>query len=184
VVNDRTVDEQLSDLLGWSEQASVRLSWDEVESLLGVRFPDDYKRLMNRFPSGAFSEYFYLYSPIQSGESLDTFRQRWEADLAWLVHLRDDESETIPYPIYPESGGLIPWGLGDEQYFYWKTNTLDDPDTWNVVFTDHLATDWGEYSGNVSSFLLDAIGGRFEHPHLYYETDDSERNFTPYDRFL
>lgn len=184
MANDRPPDEQLASLLDWHDKATVSLSWDEVESLLGVRLPGDYKQLMNRFPSGVFAEQIYLYSPIQNAESLDMFRSRWEADLAWLTQLRDDKSETIPYSIHPEPGGLIPWGLGDEQYFYWKTDDADDPDAWTVVFADYLAGDWGEYAGTVSSFLLDAISGGFSHPHLYYEPDEAERNFVPYDRFL
>jgi hypothetical protein len=176
--------EELANVLGWHQPVPGELTWDEVEAVLGTRLPSDFKQLMTKFPSGAFAERFYVYSPVQSKAALDEFRNDWRESLDWLVELRDDESD-IPYPIYPEPGGVIPWGLGDEHLFYWETEgPNDDPDSWRVVFCGRLGEYWGEYRGDVSSFLLDAITGRFSNRYLYYEPTAEKYTFTPFDRFL
>lgn len=42
---------------------------------------------------------------------------------------RDDN----PYPLYPQHGGLLAWGLTqDADYLFWRTDD-GDPDGWPVV---------------------------------------------------
>lgn len=180
VVSEPTAAEQLADLLGWHVSASMLMMWDAVEAGLGVLLPNDFKRPMSVFPSGAFAERFYVYSPIQSERSFEEFRSCWREGLDVLTELRDAGLARLPYPPYPEPGGLIPWGVGDEHTYYWHT-VAADPDTWTVVFAERFAMNWGVYTGGVSSFLFDVITGRFSHPHLYYEPDEEGRKFSPYD---
>lgn len=181
----RAVDEELAELLGWHEHAELRLTWDEVESILGVAMPSDFKKLMARFPSGVFGERFYVYSPVQDAAAFDEFRNDWREDLDWLIELRDSGQQIIPYPVYPERGGLIPWGTGDEHVFYWKTTAHDgDSDGWSIAYADRFAQDWGEYSGDMTSFMRDVITGRFFDVNLFYEPSVEKWTFTPFDRFL
>ena len=151
VVNDRAVDGELADLLGWhGPPAQIGLSWTEVESSLGIRLPSDYRRLMSRFPSGAFAERFYVYSPVQSTETLEVFQDEWRSRLGWLREVRSAPNSAIHYPIYPEPGGLIPWGSGNEHTYYWKPSEGTDPNSWTVVFAERLSINWGEYPGPMS----------------------------------
>lgn len=46
------------------------LTWDTVEREFGVRFPSDYRALMERFPSGDFRECVWVQNPVQSAEEL------------------------------------------------------------------------------------------------------------------
>ncbi|WAL65799.1 hypothetical protein ORV05_33910 [Amycolatopsis cynarae] len=175
-------DEELAELLHWSDEFRPKLSWQEVEPIVGVGFPEDFKRFASRFPSGAFPGGFYFYSPIQSHDSLNEFRLTWTSHLDFLARVRERLPRDAPYPLFPEAGGIIPWALGDEHVYYWATDAAR-PDDWTVVFHD-AGLDWGAYPGPASSFVLEMITGTFKHPCLYYQPGDDEMTFHPYGRFL
>jgi hypothetical protein len=184
VDNDQPVEDELTVLLRWQGGFRAQLSWEEVESAVGLRLPSDFKRLMSQFPSGAFAERYYVYSPVQSRVVLREFQQdRFDA-LSGLDEIREERDNGLPYPLYPEPDGLLPWGRGDEHIYFWKVDDVNNPDKWTVIFGERLGFDWGEYPGPMASFLLDVIDGRFSHPNLYHQVNEEELIFRPFEKYM
>lgn len=178
----RSADQQLSITLNWNEDVHPELTWDEVESEVGYPFPTDYKRLMSRFPSGDFGKKFYIYSPVQGREWLARFNEQQRDAFGVFDIVLEDTPDDLPYPVFPAPGGLLPWGLGDEEIFCWQVNEVSKPDDWTVVFGDPVAEVWGEYPGPASNFLLDVILGNFTSQGLYYKSTPEKMVFKPYGR--
>ena len=186
MANDRTADEELARFLDWPSPVFGEVAWADVETELGYRLPADFKALMSRFPSGTFADKFNVVSPVQNRKSLDRFREESAMLLNDLFEQRafaaqeDDPDEDVPYAIYPEPGGLIPWGSGDEHAYYWLATDLAEPDGWTVVYSLRRDTGWGAYPGTMSKFLLDATSGRYVDRMLYYQPSPEKRRFYPY----
>jgi hypothetical protein len=187
VANDQPVDVELAQFLGWPSPPFDRMDWATVETELGHRLPTDFTVLMSRFPSGSFADKFDVFSPVQDRKSLDQFQADRALLLSELFHRRETaEAENkprlaVPYPIHPETGGLIPWGRGDEHAYYWLATDLADPDGWTVVYSLLRDTGWGAYAGTMSNFVYDVLSGRYIDEMLYYEPDEEDRKFFPFD---
>src|SRR5262249_44977111 len=70
-----------------------------------------------------------------------------------LRKLRQTTEPDMPYPIFPEPGGVIPWGVTDNgDVCYWKTG-LADPNTWTVVVNESRGPDWEHFKGTMTEFL-------------------------------
>lgn len=139
--------------------------------------PADFQRLMSRFPSGAFGDYFSVHSPVQGDEALGIFRQALVDDADVLASAQAHGVAQMPYGENPIPSKLIPWGAGDENTFYWKVGAPDDPDRWTVAFRDAFGEDWDEYGGTASEFMLAVLSGDFTSEILYYEPVPEERRF-------
>ena len=64
-------------------------------------------------------------------------------------HFADYGGIEIPYPVYPEAGGLLPLGsLGETNFLNWLT--VGDPDTWPFVY-------FSKYEGFIQVTGLSAI---------------------------
>lgn len=171
--------EQLAERIGWTGSGQVELTWEQVEETLGIKFPTDFKELMLRFPSGAFFKRFYVISPVQNLRRLREFQQNHDDDLSPIREYWGDPFMNTPYPPYPETGGVIPWGRSDGLIFYWR-ETDPNPDNWPIVFTDFGFNNWGEYRGSASALLLKLLTGKFENPVFEYSPEADEYVFDAY----
>lgn len=178
MVNEAVV-EELAALLGWTERFDPELTWDEVDAALGYRLPGDFKLLMSRFPSGSFCTRFSVYSPVESRTALARFSQKQQMILGMYRDIRAKSSERVSYPLYPESGGVLPWGTSDESYLFFRTIPDDDPDRWPSMFVYLDSSDWSdsEYPGTTSEFMLGMLSGRLPD---FFEPDPEELGFYPF----
>ncbi len=87
----------------------------------------------------------------------------------------------LPYPLFPEPGGLLPWGhSGNGHYFNWRM--IGNNGDWDVAV---WATDLFAFSlcegKSMTGFLLDIIAGKddAEFPSLFF---DQSPLFVPNDR--
>jgi hypothetical protein len=154
--------EHLADLVGLRQRASFSFDWQAVEGSVGRPLPQDYKTLVETFPQGRFQGFVELIRPGDYGESsldfLGYYRYRLEDMREW----RRGELERFPMPIYPELGGLLPWGRSRRNdLFFWLTDS-PDPDHWSIVVSDAEFSRWDVFSGNISSFLEEVVSGRFD----------------------
>ena len=154
--------DELCALVGLTDFARSEYQWDEVERSLGLGLPDDYKEIVSRFPTGHFQGFLRVLRPGDRGgapsEYLGYYSHRLDDMRVW----RADEPGRFPYPIFPESGGLIPWGetiRGD--LFFWLTD-LPDPNSWPVIVTDYEFSNWKKVSKGLAGFLCDVVTGRFD----------------------
>lgn len=95
-------------------------------------FPMDYLQLINKFGSGLFdvggAAMIRLINPFEPG--WNKIRDR---DVELLRYMKRTEGDDrVPYGIWPESPGLLPWASGDSrQNYFWLTK--GPPDDWPVV---------------------------------------------------
>jgi hypothetical protein len=176
----RSVDEKLALLLGWPGWRGAELSWNAAESTTKLQFPDDFKGLLGRFPSGVYAEYFHVFSPVQSTVTLERFQYYLNENIEYLRRERERHPENIPYKLYPEAGGLVPWGFGAEHIHCWNTAVSSVSNEWTVVYYNH-EYGHGEYQGGMCSFMLDVIKGSFADEELYYDMDEESWNFGQYE---
>ncbi|HEX7306142.1 SMI1/KNR4 family protein [Lentzea sp.] len=162
----RHVDELVT-LLGWEPREDVALGWQEAERRLGFVFPEDYKQLMTAFGTGLFDDFVGLVSPAEDEVAFDEF----EREFAEALELAGERVArgTLPHCLWPEPGGIIPWGgAGDGVTLFWRTES-DDPDDWTVVYCDDDFSRWEEYRGGAPAFLLDLLAGRITSDLLAFE---------------
>lgn len=71
-----------------------------------------------------------------------------------------DGGEQVPYPIFPERGGVVPWAITDNgDLCFWLTDA-PDADRWIVVVNESRGRTWEEYRGSATEFLADVISAR------------------------
>lgn len=97
--------------------------WRAFQNKIGLRFPEDYFILVNAYGSGRFlAGEFKVANPFDPDD--EDF-----ANLE-LIRLRETKKEApgeVPYPLFPESGGLYPFGIdGNGNTFLWLTNGVTD----------------------------------------------------------
>ncbi|MGH3441419.1 MAG: SMI1/KNR4 family protein [Nitriliruptorales bacterium] len=161
---EATCVKRLADAVGLTNVVTKHYNWDAVEaSIGGIRLPQDYKQLVETFPSGRFQRFVNIIRPgdmnYPDTEYLGYYRHRLDD----MRNARKDPEDpaTFPYPIYPEDDGLLPWGDGPEgELFYWITSS-PDPNEWPVVIADQTWTEWHSFSGTCCEFLLHVVHGQY-----------------------
>lgn len=150
--------EALAAAAGIELSAGPGPNWETVErSLDGLSLPSDYKRLVDRFPHGRFKELVMVIRPGIQGGSWDDYLGYYASRLDTIRAWRAGGFGTYPYPLYPEEGGLLPWGASPRSsLFFWLTEGAD-PDAWTVVWADKAYEKWGAYPATMSEFLLRVV---------------------------
>lgn len=107
--------------------------WEPIEAELGTALPQDYKDFVGLYGAGYFMEFLGIAVPrsrnrnvrleVLVGAICDTFVER------------EDEGEELPYPFWPDPGGLVPFGGTDEgDFLFWLPRGA--PADWCVVVWD------------------------------------------------
>ncbi len=116
-----------------SDPGSPR-GWQRIDRRLASRLPVDFVFFINTYGTGTINDYLSVLSPFSQNPNLNLLNVMPEI-LAGLRHLRREEPESLPYPLYFEPGGLLPWGLTDNgEYLCWQTTEFVD--LWPVVVVD------------------------------------------------
>lgn len=143
-------------LVGWRPgDFHPELSWETVERQLGLRLPADYKELLTRFPSGGFRNGIEVSNPAQSAQDL-----RHEArDNAELLAIFADEDTgyltDTTYRLFPEPGGLYPWGRNGAGGTFWWITDAPDPDDWRIAYNDY--DNWHEHPGPMTKVVHELL---------------------------
>jgi hypothetical protein len=123
--------------------------WAAVEAKIKTPLPADYKAFVTTYGSGTIDEYFSVFTPFaKTKRDLPT---QIERQLGAMRQVRD-AGEKMKYPLFPEPGGLLPWGLTDNgDVFYWLTTGA--PDSWTVVTNVGRGPDYEEFKMSMTDFL-------------------------------
>lgn len=156
---------KLADLAGVRVGDRVSFDWAAIEQDVGLRLPADYKLLAECLPPGWFRKFARLERPERTDDwprghcLLDGFgEQVMEAVREWRA-----ESDTVPYPVYPEPGGLLRWGgIRPGGYAFWLTEPAEEPESWPVVIASQLGEVWNRFDGPVCDFLVEVVAARFD----------------------
>src|SRR6266852_1916104 len=113
----------LARLAGISQERKASFDWLAVEEMLGLGLPEDYKLLAELLPDGWFRGFVRVLLPGETGAAGARFLDSDAVNrLEDMRRWRAEGYGTFPYPIYPEAGGLMPWGSGVRGgLFFWLT---------------------------------------------------------------
>lgn len=132
--------------------------WAVIEPQLGIRLPDDYKRLVEIYGPGSFDGFLWVLQPLGPNEHLDLLRQREIR----LVALREaqEHGEAVPFPVHEGQDPLLPWAITDNgDVCFWLMDPLDDPNSWAVAVNEARGDAWHRFEGSASDFLAAVLSG-------------------------
>jgi hypothetical protein len=154
--------------------------WNSIEKSLGLTLPDDYKIHVSMFPEGRFQSGIRVIRPGDHEHASSEYLGYYAYRLEDIRTMRDSGQGHVPYPIFPEPGGLLPWGEGPRgELFFWLTGDAD-PNNWTVVGSDSGNIEWSGFEGSMHDCieaLLDYVvsqGGE-----LHYTLASAEAYATP-----
>jgi hypothetical protein len=129
------------------------LNWEAFEQAIGMQLSVDYKTFGSVYGlPGVIDAFLWVFSPMSANPNLDLWRQT-QGRLDALRVLRAS-GESIPYAIFPEDGGLIPWGATDNgDVCYWRTGN-DLGGSWTLVIGANRSPEWHSFQGEVTDFLV------------------------------
>jgi uncharacterized protein (TIGR02996 family) len=128
-------------------------NWAEVEQELGLRLPSDYKAFLSSYGSGT-AGCIEIVSPLGLTQDVREWWANWSGLIGDLA-----EYEEVPYPVFPEPGGLLPFGtLGDVDLLTWRT--IGDPERWPFVYHDREQGFFEIKGLSAVEFILEAVTQR------------------------
>jgi hypothetical protein len=130
------------------------VDWTEVERSVGHVYPTEFKQIADALSPGTFQTFLTLLHPAGFGRPQAYAKEvRGYADL-----LRSDAGERgFPHPIYPDTGGILPFAvIGFDWVIGWLTDG-EDPDRWPVILCESHLGSWHVYPMSTSEFLLAAV---------------------------
>jgi hypothetical protein len=157
----RAVDEfaMLAKTLGPAQAPAPPVDWPLLERQLELALPADYKSFVDTYGAG---EYCDITIAAPGGPT--------DADLLSLMkreylRIRDPGRRSFDGQLYPERGGIVPWGSTRGGWLCGWAPTTPDPNRWGVVVIDPEIT-LVHHTAHLSfsAFLLaylDPDGGTF-----------------------
>jgi hypothetical protein len=128
--------------------------WAAVEAAVGLRLPPDYKEFIAAYGRGTISNCLEIESPFGLKPDIRQWWTDWAAFYDCVA-----EYEPLPYPIYPQSGGLLPFGtLGDVDILNWRTD--GKPEQWPFVYYDRTEGFFEIKRLTAVEFVLEAVTRR------------------------
>lgn len=155
--------QRLAELAGVEAVPTPVVDWPAVEAAIRMPLPEDYKLLVDSLPDGWFRDFVRVIRPSRSPDRkigfLDTGTlNRLEDMRRW----RAEGYGIYPYPIYPEPGGLLPWGTSIRRaLFFWLTEPAD-PRRWPVITASAEWDYWDRFDGTVCEFLVQVAAGQYD----------------------
>jgi hypothetical protein len=105
----------------------TRGDWELAETKLGTPLPADYKWFIETYGTGEICKGFTaVLNPFAA-------RKRYNLLAVSERHLRGCRrmQEHLPNPVYPEPGGILPWGINQTSIcLYWLTR--GKPENWGI----------------------------------------------------
>ncbi|MFF5257941.1 hypothetical protein ACFY4C_03270 [Actinomadura viridis] len=170
--------DELARLVAWAGQGAEGIDWTAVERRLGHRIPCDYKGLVARFPRGVFNDYLTVAVPGDNGDETDLIGG-FEFVLEDFRNWRSNEPDMIPYPLYPEPQGLVPWGGSTQgETFFWLPEGAD-PDEWDVVAVSSDGSGWRRFPASATDFVTAVVTGTLRSDVIAHDVQGPPR-FAPY----
>jgi len=135
--------------------------WVELEKRLGLVLPADYKSFIDHYGSGVVDKFLWVLNPFSENDGI-RFPDSSDAQLSILRWLREQDSEMVQYPVYPEPGGVLLWAeTANGDCLYGLTSGVS-PDEWRLTVNDSETTNWYDHPGPMSALLADLLDGTVE----------------------
>ena len=134
--------------------------WREVQAELRTGLPTDYCQFIERYGTGCVDEYLWVLSPFTEREPLHLVKEGARL-LKGMRYLRTEcGDEQVPYPVFPEPGGVLPWGVTDNgDMLFWVTK--GEPGEWFVAVNEGRGPMWEECHCSMVDFLVRVLSKEF-----------------------
>ncbi|MEU8803022.1 hypothetical protein [Spirillospora sp. NPDC048819] len=154
------------------------VDWQLVRHRLGTDLPSDYKELADRYPLLFFDKWLPVLHPATPDSPRNVYRlenllhhattqsrfvREFEAtrlytytpnEVAGREEMTPLAADDVPFPIYPDAGGLMSWGMPEDgSLCCWLTQ--GHPDEWTIVVASE--PDYWHYEGTITEFLVDVL---------------------------
>ncbi|MEV6303419.1 hypothetical protein AB0M02_28680 [Actinoplanes sp. NPDC051861] len=154
--------QEILDMVGRTP-AGVAVARRPVEEALGVALPADFRALAEAFPPGQFQTFLRILHPAESRSPAD-----YRAVIAGYADVLRDQPAAGA--VYPEKGGLMPWGVvGLSPVLCWLTED-DDPERWPVVVCGNGDDQWRRYDMSATEFVTAVLTEPATVPELAHVT--------------
>ncbi|SHF13683.1 SMI1/KNR4 family protein [Streptoalloteichus hindustanus] len=177
----RSLVDEIAATVGWNRNFQPAGDWLTVERGLGTPLPSDYKELFSRFPSGVFRNSVRVFSPVEDDDGWLPFK----ANVDEVLEVIGDEDleylESVDYRLFPEPGGLLPWG-DDLQggMFFWLTQSAN-PDEWWTAYYNQSMDEWREHSGPMTKVILEVLTNEGDDNIMHWNLNKVPVNFVTYE---
>jgi hypothetical protein len=126
--------------------------WRRIQQEIGTAIPNDYCSFIERYGSGGIDGWLYFFNPFAASKYTNLQRQI-SARLGALREIRREFPRYVPFPVYPEKGGVLPWGCtGNGDTLYWVTT--GKPSDWSVCINEGRGPDWDVFAESMTGFLI------------------------------
>jgi hypothetical protein len=129
-------------------------AWGEVTGRFGEVLPGDYMKFVQLYGTGAIGDWLTVLNPFARNRHQNLFIAGFEF-LSGLRQIKVEFPDEIPFPLFYEPGGLLPWGISiDGDIFCWLTRGLSGH--WTVtVIGRHTGNE--EFDMPMTQFLFEAL---------------------------
>ena len=133
-----------------------------VEAVMRLRLPIDYKLLICAYGNGSWLNFLWPLNPCSTNENLNLL-QCGRRTLEGERTLRSQWPNDVPFALYPEPEGLLPWALTDNgNRLFWQT--AGEPTAWPLVVYEPRGPRYASFAMDCCTFLLKWVGGELDVP--------------------
>jgi hypothetical protein len=128
--------------------------WIRLEGTLGLKFPEDFKECVATYGAGAFNNFFGVATPFYSGPTYTPYEDWVSIRLEGLELAKSSNpEEAVLLPVYPQKGGLFPWGYTDNGgTMCWLTERKGS--RWPIICLDEACSkDYDRFDISVFEFI-------------------------------
>jgi hypothetical protein len=153
----------------------VDVNWADVETVIGLGLPADYKNLVENYGSGQFDRFLTVYQPVTPFLTIElAFQARRKDEI--LAQLRASGREHIPFV----ADKLLPVaGTDNGDTVYWVIERPDDPDSWTITANEARNTVWPQFPGGITDFLYAVMSRQIRFPIFPRDFPSSNPRFRP-----
>jgi len=132
---------------------------DDIERKLGVGLPSDYWEMIRAYGIGRFVVEDKVVLEVENASS-SFFFDSLGRNTDFLLQMKNENEEQVPFGVYPERPGLFQWGHDDNGFNYcWLTK--GDANNWPIEITNSRDVSFQEVKLSLTDFLADLFSHRF-----------------------
>ncbi|WP_020475356.1 SMI1/KNR4 family protein [Zavarzinella formosa] len=130
-------------------------TWSSIEAELGSPLPSDYRDFVSTYGTGLLANLINVFNPFSRGEYRNLL-QSTKRILDIARTLKIIMPERMPYAIFPEIGGMLPWATDENgNWYFWLTE--GSPDEWPVIAGNSRDVDFQRFDIPMTTFLAKAL---------------------------
>ncbi|MFE7532366.1 SMI1/KNR4 family protein [Kitasatospora sp. NPDC057542] len=162
--------ERLRAIMGEPAYTPAQVPWELAPAELGVQLPSDYRAFIDLYGAVNLNGEWGVSSPAQAIDpglpgGFVLWQTKTDGEFRGQVRCEDEFWDQEYTPIFPDPGGLLPWGSNSNHaYCCWLT-TGPNPEQWPVAIFDCGGLD-GKldlYDGGFAQFVATVLTGGYAH---------------------